>query len=66
MAQMKAYTIPMKNWTQICLTIVFCRHKQVQPDVGLVVLEFMHSIKNAEGKKNFHFRGQISNFLTLF
>ena len=33
MAQMKAYTIPMKNWTQICLTIVFCRHKQVQPDV---------------------------------
>ena len=33
MAQMRAYTIPMKNWTQICLTIVFCRHKQVQPDV---------------------------------
>ena len=35
MAQMKAYTIPMKNWTQICLTIVFCRPEQVQ----LVVCE---------------------------
>ena len=33
MTQMKAYPIPMKNWTHICLNIVFCRHEQVQPDV---------------------------------
>ena len=33
MAQMRAYTIPVKNWIHICLTIVFCRLEQVQPDV---------------------------------
>ena len=36
MAQMKAYTIPRKNWTQIFLNIFFCRHEQIQA----VVLTF--------------------------
>ena len=35
MAQMKAYSVPMKNWTQICLNIVFCSNKQFQFDVDV-------------------------------
>ena len=33
MAQMKAYAILIKNWTQICLNIVLCSHEQIQSDV---------------------------------
>ena len=33
MAQMKAYSIQMKNWTQICMSIVFCSREHVQFDV---------------------------------
>ena len=50
MAQMKAYTIPRKNWTQICRNIVFCGHEQVQPaSICSHLTALKHSIDDVIG-----------------